>query len=99
MYEQSKPELVKEVLGKLIQEIHGPLYGNLYYYPSGYGSAWDGEDTTGGVVTNRFPKYPTDQVCQVEVEESVRPGYIIKRARLIDTSNPDDGFFGEWYQH
>jgi len=94
-----KPKLVEEALGTLIYEIHGSVDEKLYYYPSGYGSPWDGEDTENEVVTAKFPKYPTNQVCQVEVEESVRPGYIIKWARLVDTSNPDNGIYGDWYKN
>lgn len=97
----NKPPIVEAVLGELIRgkHIQGEIDSELYAYPSGYGSSWSKGDEVVLTVTTDFPKYPTNSVCQVEVEESVRPGYIITRARQVDTSNPENGFYGQWYDN
>jgi len=96
-----KPELVEEVLGRLVLEscVNAELKEELYLYPNGYGSSWDRDETMSIHISNSFPRYPTNQVCQVRLKDSVRPGYLITEARLVDTGNPENGFYGEWYEY
>lgn len=97
---EEKPAVVEAVLGQLIeysQVEECPENDILFAYPNGYGSPWTEGDEVNIHVTPKYPMYPTENVCQVRIKESVRGGYIIQQARRVDTTCKE--IYSEWFTY
>jgi len=50
-------------------------------------------------INNEFPYYPTNHVMEYEAEVEEDTGIVsLVRGRTVQTSNPDEDFYGEWME-
>lgn len=89
-------DIVATTLGTVVQQVHDDVgeSDRLFAYFDSYGRAPTSTDSV-DLVMNKFPKYPTNNVVEVEVER-LNAAWLVTRARWVDTSNPEEPF-GEWH--
>ena len=94
MTEHETP-LAAKFIGTEFQKEEVPDADRIFAYFASYGTpAFELDEIHH--LSDRFPKYPTDAVLRVELDEIDESTMEIVRARRIDTSNPSKSR-GEWY--